>query len=1000
MRDSIENISQLQKKLNDLQLENQILKNILDKAGLSYHKELSKLRQSGSKEAFDPEQGKRIIHPQAITENMANQFFSMFWGRQDVYAKRSVNKETGKAAYYPQCNNFWTNVCHKKIKDGINCKDCKNRSYKTITKKDILNHLQGNAYNASDVIGVYPLLSNGTCRFMVFDFDNHDKDAEEKDFANSDDTWVEEVESMREICVLNGIEPLVERSRSGRGAHVWIFFDKPIAASFVRKFGFALLDKGAEQINLKSFKYYDRMLPAQDSLPEDSAVGNLIALPLQGKALQDGNSAFIDGNWNAYPNQWETLFNKPRLTQEFLEEKIKEWSNTIDDIAANAAESDREKPWNRMQHFNKNDVEGKLHIILANGIYVDNTNLNAAMQNRIRRMAAISNPVFYKNQAIGTSNYDTARWIYLGKDHLSGYIQIPRGLQDELWKNIKQADIDYEMEDERQQGRKINVDFKGELRPEQDKALKELIRYDNGILHATTAFGKTVVSSAIIAQKKINTLIILESSALIEQWKEALEKFLNINEGLPTYETKTGRVRKRKSLIGTLQGAHDSMTGIIDIAMAGSLCKKGKYHKMMNEYGLVLIDECHHSASETIANVLKEVKAKYVYGVTATPKRGDGLEKINYMLIGPIRYSYTAKEKAKEQGMQHLVYPRFTRTVPPRGVITDKMHPNEAYEIIHNNDVRDEQIIEDVKNCVAAGRTPVVLSRYKDHSEKFYERLKSYADHVFLMTGNNSKKEHRKILEQMHQVDKNESLILIATGSLVGEGVDFPRLDTLFMATPVSFRGVVEQYAGRLNRDYAGKENVIIYDYVDNHIPMFNNMYMKRLKAYKQIGYEFGDGLQTVKQTVNAIYDGNNYSENYHKDLLDSNKNIIISSPVISGSKVYELINMLKEKQMSGVQVTIVTWTPDSYGFGDAAYWMQLHEDMRRAGFYIRTVEEYCDRFAVIDQEVVWYGNINLLAKDKVDDSIMRVRSKGIAGELMEITFRNNDGKAPEDYEN
>ena len=1000
MRDSIENISQLQKKLNDLQLENQILKNILDKAGLSYHKELSKLRQSGSKEAFDPEQGKRIIHPQAITENMANQFFSMFWGRQDVYAKRSVNKETGKAAYYPQCNNFWTNVCHKKIKDGINCKDCKNRSYKTITKKDILNHLQGNAYNASDVIGVYPLLSNGTCRFMVFDFDNHDKDAEEKDFANSDDTWVEEVESMREICVLNGIEPLVERSRSGRGAHVWIFFDKPIDASFVRKFGFALLDKGAEQINLKSFKYYDRMLPAQDSLPEDSAVGNLIALPLQGKALQDGNSAFIDGNWNAYPNQWETLFNKPRLSQEFLEEKIKEWSNIIDDIVANAAESDREKPWNRMQHFNKNDVEGKLHIILSNGIYVDNTNLKAAMQNRIRRMAAISNPVFYKNQAIGTSNYDTARWIYLGKDHLSGYIQIPRGLQDELWENIKQADIDYEMEDERQQGRKINVDFKGELRPEQDKALKELIRYDNGILHAATAFGKTVVSSAIIAQKKINTLIILESSALIEQWKEALEKFLNINEGLPTYETKTGRVRKRKSLIGTLQGAHDSMTGIIDIAMAGSLCKKGKYHKMMNEYGLVLIDECHHSASETIANVLKEVKAKYVYGVTATPKRGDGLEKINYMLIGPIRYSYTAKEKAKEQGIQHLVYPRFTRTVPPRGVITDKMHPNEAYEIIHNNDVRDEQIIEDVKNCVAAGRTPVVLSRYKDHSEKFYERLKSYADHVFLMTGNNSKKEHRKILEQMHQVDKNESLILIATGSLVGEGFDFPRLDTLFMATPVSFRGVVEQYAGRLNRDYAGKENVIIYDYVDNHIPMFNNMYMKRLKAYKQIGYEFGDGLQTVKQTVNAIYDGNNYSENYHKDLLDSNKNIIISSPVISGSKVYELINMLKEKQMSGVQVTIVTWTPDSYGFGDAAYWMQLHEDMRRAGFYIRTVEEYCDRFAVIDQEVVWYGNINLLAKDKVDDSIMRVRSKGIAGELMEITFGNNDGKVPEDYEN
>ena len=277
------------------------------------------------------------------------------------------------------------------------------------------------------------------------------------------------------------------------------------------------------------------------------------------------------------------------------------------------------------------------------------------------------------------------------------------------------------------------------------------------------------------------------------------------------------------------------MTGIIDIAMAGSLCKKGEYHNLLNEYGLVLVDECHHSASETIANVLKEVKAKYVYGVTATPKRGDGLEKINYMLIGPIRYSYTAKKKAKEQEIQHLVYPCFTRTVPSRGVITGRMHPNEAYEIIRNNDVRDEQIIEDVKNCVSAGRTPVVLSRYKDHSEKLYECLISYADYVFLMTGNNSKKEHRKILEQMRQVNNDKSMILVATGSLVGEGFDFPRLDTLFMATPVSFRGVVEQYAGRLNRDYAGKENVIIYDYVDNHIPMFDNMYVKRLKAYMSL---------------------------------------------------------------------------------------------------------------------------------------------------------------------
>lgn len=443
----------------------------------------------------------------------------------------------------------------------------------------------------------------------------------------------------------------------------------------------------------------------------------------------------------------------------------------------------------------------------------------------------------------------------------------------------------------------------------------------------------------------------------------------------------------RKEVIGRLQGAHDSMTGIIDIAMAGSLCKKGKFHNLLNEYGMVLVDECHHAASDTISNVLKEVKAKYIYGVTATPKRGDGLEKINYMLIGPIRHSYTAKEKAKSQGIEHLVYPRFTPVVVPRGIIKEKMHPNEAYDIIRNNEIRDDLIIEDIKECVAAGRTPVVLSRYKEHSEKMYERLKDYANHVFLMTGNNSKKEHKKILEQLHEVDAKETLILIATGSLIGEGFDFPRLDTLFMAMPVSFRSVVEQYAGRLNRDYDGKENVIVYDYVDSHIPMFDNMYAKRLKAYRQIGYDICSGPKSRKQTANAIFDCENYLETYKKDLLQADKNIVISSPVISGAKVYELISLLRDKQVAGVEITIVTWEPDSYGFGDAAFWMQLHAEMRQAGFYVKTVEESCEHFAIVDQEIVWYGSMNLLSKSNAEDSMMRVQSKKIAMELMGLTF-------------
>lgn len=986
MREPIENISRLQTQLNDLQLENQILKNILDNAGISYRQELMHLRSSEEVCEYVPNQGARIQAPAEITEKMAVMFYSRFWGRQDVYAKRNEKKDTGEASYFTQCHNFWKEVCPKKHKQKTNCKDCKYQSYKQLTKDDILMHLRGRSYNASDVIGVYPLLTDGTCRFLVYDFDNHEKGAEKKDFANEDDTWIEEVEAMRKICVLNGIDPLVERSRSGRGAHIWIFFDNPISAALVRKFGIALLDKGAEQVNLKSFKYYDRMLPAQEELPE-GGVGNLIALPLQGKALKEGNSAFIDSNWNAYSNQWEILWSKPRLSKEFLETKIIEWTSSIKDVIVTENDEVREKPWKEKIGFSIADVNGKLHLTLSDGIYVDSTNIRPALQNKIRRLAAISNPIYYKNQAIGTSNYDTSRWIYLGQDHLSGYIQIPRGLYDVLIDNIEQAKIPYEIEDERQKGRTIDVAFKGELREEQKTAMNEILQFDNGILHAATAFGKTVVCSAIIAEKKVNTLIILESSALMEQWKDALEKFLDINEALPEYKTKTGRIKVRKEVIGKLQGAHDSMTGIIDVAMAGSLCKKGEFHNLLNQYGMVLVDECHHAASDTISNVLKEVKAKYIYGVTATPKRGDGLEKINYMLIGPIRHSYTAKEKAKAQGIEHLVYPRFTPIVAPRGVIREKMHPNEAYDIIRDNNMRDDLIVEDVKECVLAGRTPVVLSKYKEHSEKLYERLKDYANHVFLMTGNNSKKEHRKILEQLHEIDEKETLILIATGSLIGEGFDYPRLDTLFMAMPVSFESIVTQYAGRLNRDYVGKENVIVYDYVDSHIPMFDNMYAKRLKAYKQIGYDVCGGLKSKKQTTNAIFDSENYCEVYRKDLLQTDKNIIISSPVISGAKVYELISILRDKQLAGVEITIVTWEPDSYGFGDAAFWMQLHEEMRQAGFYIKTVEESCEHFAIMDQEIVWYGSMNLLAKNNADDSMMRVQSKKIAMELLGLTF-------------
>ena len=565
---------------------------------------------------------------------------------------------------------------------------------------------------------------------------------------------------------------------------------------------------------------------------------------------------------------------------------------------------------------------------------------------------------------------------------------MPRGILELITEECDKAGITYEIDDKRSKGHPIHVEFIGELKESQLPAVEKLLQNDNGILDAATAFGKTVVCCNVIAKKQVNTLILLQSSALMEQWQEALEKFLYIDEELPEYETPTGRKKKRKSIIGKLQGAHDSTTGIIDLAMVGSVCKNGEYHRRLKEYGLILLDECHHAASDTIVDILQEANAKYVYGVTATPFRGDGLEKINYMLLGPIRYKYTSKDRAKEQGIEHLVYPRFTRAVAPR-FSQDKMHPNEAYEIIRNNEDRDELIIRDVKQCVDGGRTPVILSKYVEHSQRLYQRLINYADKVFLLSGRNSKKEHKEILKQMNQVTPEESMILVATGKLIGEGFDYPRLDTLIMATPVAWKGVVEQYAGRLNRDYVGKKSVIIYDYVDSHISMFDRMYHKRLKAYKQIGYDIFSGTGAQKQTANAIFDIDNYTDIYQNDLLTAEKEIIISSPAISGKKVYDMIHLLREKQERGIKIIIVTWKPDSYGYGDSAYWQELQERMRKAGFEMNLVKYYCEHYCVIDRQVVWYGSMNFLGKEDAEDNLMRIVDGKVANELLEMTFGN-----------
>lgn len=973
-------LDSLRNLVRELQSENQQLKKQLELAGIPFDTHDIFEDADSRYSDYDPDQGERI-YSRYIDEALANRFFGMFWGRMDVYAKRGA-----KGGYFPQCHNRWdSSKCPKNQNNKFRCSDCENTEWTRLEPRVIVKHLLGLKEDGSDVIGIYPLLPDGTCRFLVFDFDNHEKGSEQNDYANLDNSWRDEVDALRKICEDNGLSPLVERSRSGRGAHVWLFFAKPISASLARNFGFLLLDKGAEEVNLKSFQYYDRMYPSQDS---SDGIGNLVALPLQGQALKMGNSAFVDRNWNAYPDQWDILLNKtPKLTIEDIERLMLRWQNELiitRGVSAFVGESNRPKPWKRDDRFISGDVVGKLHISLGDSIYVDTLNLMPRIQNQIRSLAAFDNPIYYKNKRLGYSNYNNFSAIYLGKD-VDGYISIPRGLRDKLMAECRTANIPFDVEDNREKGRRIRVSFNGSLRETQELASKNLLAYDNGILEAATSFGKTVVCSYLIAKRKVSTLILLQSKDLLEQWIDELGKFLTIDEEPPVYRTKSGREKRRDSVIGFLHGGKNALTGIVDVAMVGSMYSKGEFNELINSYGMVIMDECHHCGSATSVQVIQKINARYVYGVSATIKRGDNLEKIIHMLIGPVRHSYSAKEQSVAQGIGRYVYPRYTRIVSTN---TSRQDISAAFALVSGNELRNEMIIEDTKDCVADGRTPVILTKYKEQAKYLYEKLLNAADNVYLLYGGNKDKENTEIRNELKAVPRDKSLILIATGQKIGEGFDFPRLDTLMLAAPVSFEGRVEQYIGRLTRNYEGKKDVIVYDYIDSHIRVFDNMYANRLRTYKSTGFQVIEKRGVAKQEVNAIYDSGNYIDVFEQDIVEAEKQIIISSPELIMDKVDRFIYLAHPRQEAGCTITVITTNPEYNSYSSSYFSQLLIDTMVNNGINVITREEVVEHFAVIDVDLVWHGGMNLLGKEDVWDNLMRIKSAKVAAELLEIGMR------------
>ena len=757
-------------------------------------------------------------------------FRRLFRGREDVYPRRWESPKTGRSGYQPACRNEWVRgVC---TKGKTKCADCPDRGFLPITDEVIQHHLRGHNPEEPSVggvprdftIGVYPLLPDETCWFLAADFDKT--------------SWQADALAFAETCRAHDVPAALERSRSGKGAHVWFFFAEAVPAVLARQLGSLLLTRTMERRPEVGLDSYDRFFPNQDTLPQ-GGFGNLIALSLQRKPREQGNSLFVDDHFVPYDDQLAFLSSLNPMPLDAVSRIVEaaQRRGQIVGVRMVVTEGDDDAPWTAPPSRRPREATlagpfpERVSIVLGNQLYVAKEGLPPALINRLIRLAAFQNPEFYKAQAMRLSTFGKPRIVSCAED-FSRHLGLPRGCLDEMVELLESLGIEVRISDERFGGRPLEVVFRGELRPDQDEAFRRLAEHETGVLAAATAFGKTVVAARLIAERAVNTLILLHRRPLVDQWTERLVQFLDLD----------------RRQIGQIGAGKRHPSGLVDVALIQSLCRKGVVDDVVADYGHLIIDECHHISAQSFEQVARACKARYVAGLSATVVRRDGHHPIIFMQCGPVRHRVEARRQAALRPFDHRVLARRTAFRLESAEPDPRPSIHEVWAALIHDEGRNDLIVEDVVQALSAGRSPVVLTERREHLDMLVGRLRPLVRNLVVLHGGRGARQRQATTEQLASIPDGEERLIVATGRYLGEGFDDARLDTLFLAMPVSWRGTLAQYAGRLHREHDQKTEVIIYDYADLEVPMLARMYARRLRGYRAIGYRTDEDAELPTQ--------------------------------------------------------------------------------------------------------------------------------------------------------